>query len=169
MEKNIEKLINNLNYNDLLLIKEACEQIFCIEKFRKVSNLCEERLKNKPINNISAPELFVLSIKDLTTKELLFIKDLFERAFGLTKKMSYKIICSNIEIIIDYRKRMLLTVLKNITDMSIDEFYNYLEIMPIDTRKKLAKICEIKVIDLKPKVLKKVYYETLDLGREIYE
>lgn len=171
MEKNMENLISGLNYNNLILIKEACEHVkLNVEKFRQISDFCDGVLGENISNyKSSSSELFVLSIKDAANKELIYIRDLFNKAFGITRKMEYKMICNQITLILEFRKKMLLSTLGRVDNMYTEELDMYLKTMPIDTKEKLAEICEIGIEELSPKVLTKTYYDSLDLGREYYE
>jgi len=170
MEKTIESIVNKLNYNDLQLIRQACESVKQnVDSMLILQNLCEQALKtrkfdditlNKEIllSNIDSVDInsFLYSLKESSFEELKFIEDFFDFIYKVTSDNICSAISSYTGFIIYIKEHIELIANNKIDPYTLEDFAFWTHGINNVEEKNLNKFFGVDVKQLQKGVLRKI-------------
>ena len=169
MDKEIIKILNEISNGNKLWIKDACQDIKTKNPMHEeIIEFCKKCIKEEEEEQIGMfgeiicdtkktdTKNFLLSIQKLNINKLEFLKDIFECAYNDSKRQSYNIISDFIGLTIELRKQIVASTISHIEKIPYEKYDYYFELLPKYLLEQISDINEVKLEEVKEKVLKKI-------------
>ena len=169
MDKEIIKILNEISNGYKLWIKDACQDIKTKNPMHEeIIEFCKKCIKEAEEEQIGMfgeiiydtkktdTKNFLLSIQKLNINKLEFLKEIFECAYNDSKRQSYNIISDFIDLTIELRKQIVSSTISQIQKIPHEKHDCYFELLPKYLLEQIADVNEVKLEEVKEKVLKKI-------------
>lgn len=169
MDKEIIKILNEISIGNKLWIKDACQDIKVKNQiYEEIIELCKKSIKENEEEQIGLfgeiiydtektdTKEFLLSIQKLNKSKLVFLKEFFEYAYNDSKRKSYNTISEYIDLIVELREQIVDSTISQIEKIPYEKHDYYFELLPQYVLEQIADVNEVKLEEVKEKVLKKI-------------
>lgn len=169
MDKEIIKILNEISNGNKLWIKDACQDIKVKNQiYEEIIELCKKSIKENEEEQIGLfgeiicdtaktdTKEFLLSIQKLNKSKLVFLKEFFECAYNDSKRKSYNTISEYIDLIVELREKIVDSTISQIEKIPYENQIYYFELLPQYVLEQIADVNEVKLEEVKEKVLKKI-------------